>query len=421
MPRELDTEATRKERFAVVTRRVWIAVWKIVLPGAILGVVFMLLGEATKPHIDVIPALLAELGTGFIVACIAVFGYEYLRDVSGVIEEQDEFRRQVALFKEINERAADQALSDDLLRVLNHPKLTGELVATVQQAIDINARSRLVHASPGMASAAGLEPIILHSDACLNLLADLTHDSLTFAQTLNQFHEDVSNRYVAPGGRDYSLPDPREVAGKVLSMLLSSLESGDYYKSVANVLFYEHTLMAMFEHAAAAACDRGVVIQRLFNVSNFEEGALGMQRFQVCKNIIRAHQFLQKRIEARHPGGYQIRFYGSALGAFVHEQFNPVNCPHLAELPQAYFGLFCKKTQNANLLFFAREPQRASRVWLAFRDQSDPSEAYFDQMWTVAAAAPNPFAGERFDPGWLASTVAQLNHHASDQGEAAGI
>ena len=418
MPRELDTEATREERFAVVTRRVWYAVWKIVLPGAILGVVFMLLGEATKPHIEVIPALLAELGTGFIVACIAVFGYEYLRDVSGVIEEQDEFRRQVALFKEINERAADQALNDDLLRVLNHPKLTGELVATVQQAVEINARSRAMHAEPDRAGAAG--PNILHSNACLNLLADLTHDSLTFAETLNLFHEDVSNRYVSPGGHDYSLPDPREVAGKVLSTLLSSLESGDHYKSVANVLFYQHTLMAMFEHAAAAACDRGIVIQRLFNVSNFEQGALSAQRFQSCRNIIRAHCSLQRRIEAKHPGGYQIRFYGSALGDFVHEQYNPVNCPHLAALPRSYFGLFCKNKQNATLLFFAREPQRASRVWLAYRDQSDPSEAYFDQMWKVAATAPNPFAGDQFDPGWLAPTVARLQA-ARDQGEAAGI
>jgi len=429
MPREHGSHETEEERFAKITRRVWKAVWKIVAPGAALGLVFMLFGAQLADHKtygDVAASLLGEIGTGFIVACIAVFGYEYLRDVSGVIEEQREFRDQVALFKEINERAADQALGDDLLRVLEHADLTNQVVATVQQAVDIKERSRTRKADPGTARsgmpASSHTPDILHGDACLSLMADLAGESVKFAETLNFFHEDVSNRTFVPEGREYALPDPREIAGKVLSLLLSSLESGDYYKSVANILFYEQTLMRMFEDAAEAACDRGINIQRLFNVSNFEGVALSREQFVKCKGILHAHFELQKKIAAKHRGIYEIRFYGSALKPFLNEPpFRDDHCPHLATLPRSYFGLFCKKTQDLSLLFFAKEPQRASRVCLAFRNKYDPTEAYFDQMWKVAAIAPNPFAADQFHDNWLDATVATLSQGHGNQGDAAGI
>ena len=414
---ETDTETSRKTRFAAVTRRVWVAVWKIVIPGAALGLVFIILGETIKTSTEVGGALLEEIGTGFIVACISVFGYEYLRDVSGVIEAQEEFRGQIALLQQISERASDQALRDDLLRVLrNHKKLADAVAGTVQHAVQICTRSKDDSLEPLRG-----ESDVLHSGACLNLLADLTHDSLSsIAEALNSFHDDVSRRYISPNGHEYRLPDSREIAGKVLSMLLSSLDSGDYYKSVANVLFYKNTLMSMFQRAAEVACARGVIIQRLFNVSNFEQGQLSPERFKECKGIIRAHLLLQKKIEARHPGGYQIRFYGGALSPFVNEQFNPADCPHLAaELPCSYFGLFCNKSRNSALLFFAKEPHRASRAWLAFRDLSDPTDSYFDRMWNVAESAPNPFAGEHFNNDWLDSTVLQLNGRTPDPGGAA--
>lgn len=414
MPRE-NADTMGERHFAEVTRRVWMAVWKIVLPGAALGVAFMLAGELTPAFAHVGGTLLKEIGTGFIVACISVFGYEYLRDVSGVIEAQDEFRQQIALLKTISERVSDEALRDDLLRVLNHQHLANELVVVVQHAIDICARSNAEGAQPESS-----EPQVLPGRAFLGLLAELTHDSLSsITETLKWFHEDVSKRTISPLGHEYLFPDTRVIAGKVLSMLLSSLGSGDYYKSVANVLFYKNTLMSKFEHAAEAACARGVVIQRLFNVSNFEHGPMSAERLRECKSIMHAHLALQKKIDMKHPGGYQIRFYGRALIDFVHEQFNPADCPHLAvELPRCYFGLFCQKSRNATLLFFAKEPHRASRAWLAYRDASDPSETYFDRMWAVAQAAPNPFRGNQFAEHWLDETVAQLKR-AADQAEPA--
>jgi len=422
MPREIDRETAPDQGMKAVTGRVVKEVWKIAVPGFVLGLAFMALGEFTKERIyHVFPALFAELGTGFIVAAIAVFGYEYLRDVSGVVVEQENFKQQVALFKKINERAAEQALNDDMLRVVKHAKLSEELYETAQQAVAINARSSNGGANPGTFRPGSPEPPILHSEACLNLLAELTHDSMTFSKRLNAFHADVASRSAAPDGYSYSLPDPRAVAGRVLSMLLSSLESEDHYKSVANVLFYEQTLMNMFEQAAEIACGRGIVIQRLFNVTNFEQFPPSEQRFHECRDIIRQHFDVQRRIHERHPNRYQIRFYGGALDAFLPKLFNEETCPHLAELPHAYFGLFCKQRQKATLIFHAREPQRASRVWLAFRNQNDPSEAYFDRMWDLAALAPNPFAGTRFNNNWLDSTVAQLNNRTSDGGQAAGI
>jgi len=410
MPKDIDTLAAREARFSVLTRQVWVAVWKIVLPGAVLGIVFLIAGEIIPNLPHVISALLKEIGTGFIVACIAVFGYEYLRHVSGVVEAQAEFRDQISLLKEISERASHDALREDLRRVLmNHKKLSDAVVETVQPAVDMCDRSRADVLDPASSGAN-----ILQCGSCLNLLAEVAHDSLlSIANTVNSFHDDVLKRYISPGGHEYRLPDSREIAGKVLSLLLSSLERGDYYKSVANVFFYQNTLMGKFEKAAEAACGRGIVIQRVFNLTNLESGPLSEERFRECRAIIRAHLLLQKKIEEKHRGGYQIRFYGSALSPFVHECFNPADCPHLSALPRSYFGLFCQKSRNANLLFFACDPNRASRVLLALRDQNDPTESYFDRMWRVAEAAPNPLEGEAFKKNWLDTTVANLVKNAA--------
>lgn len=400
MPRESDTQVTRDDRFAKVTQRVWKDVWKIVLPGAVLGVLSMLLGQfAESQHVQFVPQLLHEVGTGFIVACISVFGYEYLRDVSGVVKEQDEFRTQVAMFKQINDRDSRTALRDDVLLLLDHQRLADELVETVKQAVAIYQREK--DDAPKRRRG---ESVLLQSEPCLTLLADLTHDSLSpIAQTLNAFHNDVSHRETSGNGHEYRMPDPRDIAGKVLSMLLNSLDDGDYYKSVANVLFYENTLMQRFILAAEAACEKGVVIKRLFNVSNFEMEQPSAECYRECQAIIRDHLDLRDRIQARHRGRYEIRFYGRALQKKVYVPFNRTSCPHLAVLPLSYFGLFRQKSRDTSLLFFAKEPNRASNVWLAVRDQNDPTDNYFDQMWKAAETAPNPFENDQFDKDWLAT------------------
>jgi len=420
MPRESERIQERETGFAAVTWRVVKAVSKIAIPGFVLGVVLLLVGEHTMGQVLLLPELAKELGTGFIVASIAVFGYEYLRDVSDVVTAEADFREQIALLKEINERSSDRALREDLLRVLrDHENFADALVGTIQSGVDIRAR-----AQKHSADHHGVEPDILRSDACLNLLADLTRDSLaSVAEKLNVFHSEISRRYIAKAGHEYRFPDPRVIAGNVLSMMLSSLDRGDYYKSVANVLFYKQDLMDMFERAAEAACDRGITIRRIFNVSNFESEPMSDTRFIECKTIIRKHLELQDKIDKLHPGGYRIRFYGNALHPLVKDRytFYPPDCPHLVELPESFFGLFCNRTQKSTLLFYAVEPHRASRAWLAFRDQNDPSERIFDAMWDSAAAAPNPFAKDRFEKNWLASTVAQLRGTPSGSGMAEGI
>jgi hypothetical protein len=410
-------------RIFSIGHEVWPEVGKLIRFGILFGLILIPVGEylahAANPEhspfgtltawqvllLSAGGPLLRELGTALLISAVAIFGYEFVRHVSGIIEQERALNKEIDLI----ERAYHKPLLDDwehnvrceLCRLFKHEGLADALLEPIGHARSIYLRKERQPAQHQ------------YDETWLNFLCDLVKTNMTpISGAVAQYHERIVARDDTPWGAHYEIPDARDISGNVLVMLLSSLNEGDSYKSVSNICFYDDALMSKLRGATETACAKGITIYRLFDLSslNIEDAAPSDETFNKCKRLLNEHFALAEKVNKIPDGGrYHIRFFGKGLKEeMVLPNFNPKRSSHLNEVPGSYFGLFCHRDDNTSLLFVAEEPQRASCARLAYCKQDDATQAFFDEMWRVTRFVRNPFAGAAFDRRWLVDGINEL-------------
>jgi len=397
---------------------VWVRVGKFIALGFLTGISLVVIGELgikyppaiiyenamwsdlMKFSIEVFSFIVKDLGLGLIVAAIAVFGYEFLTHISGVVEEAGRLRAGYLslddatgqLKSAIRNSNPREAFREDIRTLFPEPELRRPLRKLVERALELKD-----------------EEIPKVTNEYLQFLGWFIKEfALTNAEELVDLQKSIGEKNQTKVF-EYKAPDTREVASNILAAHMRSLSMHDSYDSVSNVLFYEENRMFVLHAAMKEAFQRGVKVRRIFNVSNFEvdekQGLKQPNKFKIAKDIMDRHM----RLAEESDGLYEIRFFGQDIKnkGLIKTEFHPREYRHLTKLPLLYFALFYHHMIESRILFIV-EDSELSKMELAYCEETNPSVQLFEELWGLCNGTPNPFEGDAFNPEWLGEHCQRL-------------
>lgn len=342
-------------------------------------------GDQTLAH-----HIFRDVGIGFIVAALSVFGYEFVRHVSGAIREAKDFKE----------------ASDNILVASTGIQLLVEKAALPLCLERTFAKDK--HLRDCLIDLTGFSYQLSRSQDNREYLEFLTwiikECALTSAEKLTGLRESIENEI---WNKEFSYPmlDNRTIVARLLRMQFQKLDKDDQYDSITNALFYDDRRLTEFENAIERAKEKGVKIRRLFNVTNFEDDAAligSTEKFGEAKEVVQRHLALAKE----NPQVYEVRFLGQNIYSAAKIRFAP-EYHFLDRLPRSYFGLFRFNSKRHTVVFSPKNHKSLSEIEMMALN-SDLPRKVFDGLWNICAGAPNPFLAESFDKAWADNFVKNL-------------
>jgi hypothetical protein len=379
-----------------------------------LGLLLMLWGAAHERHMTLWQAVLQseiwwhvgeEAGIAMIVAAIAVVGYELLQHTPHIKELHDDLNEQIRELSKLRvavSRAVETPLQgvarhlDTLFPGPDNQALRDALMRFLQHTHQIASHGkRQTDATHGRES---VEYVKYLGWLMEQFAADSSSKLLQFIDAINEERTGVSY--------DYAPPDRRDVARRILAAQMRCMGEGERYASIANLSIYDMP-DAAFIDATRGALQRGLQIERIFNLIPFEdELARDRRLFLRFKRIVQAQRALG--------GRYEIAFLGSAaLPCLDRALLRAMNLrPDTESFEALFFGLFTH--HGGDTLLFDAPSTDVSNLVLTYcgNDRaawSANSRAnLFQHLWQLCRTAPDPFADDRFDPHWMDDCCGRL-------------
>lgn len=316
-----------------------------------------------------------EVGVGFIVSAIAVFGYEWRSHSKHALE-----------------------LSKKLTEILESEGLT---------ALESSLR---VFLGEGDDKQSFRENVIKFVLTAHSLGSAQTPDTVQYVKVLSWMFEKTVKKNAdnleglvtdsAGAEWHYDVPSSSEVAGRILGAQMKTLVHKDSYDSISTIDFwYDDSLDYFFEKTSFAVRINKVKVRRIFNFCDYSKllndvraynkknranlPTATKEKLDKLMGALRKHEILAIESE----GTYEIKFLTRAnfekLGK-NHAGFNK------AELETTHFGLF-KKHGSDQIVRFEAETAALSKLALGYCLPNDRPVKMFDLLWKTAQSE-NPFA-----------------------------
>jgi hypothetical protein len=314
--------------------------------GLAILVAKILVTEA-PPHSfkTVAPKLVEHIGVGFIVAALAVIGYEWGSEVKAALNLSHTAltlsnKLQMVLAASSNkalERGAKALLKADTRR-FGGLVSSIELVSDLRQdkSWDVPAYLRFLTAS-------------VHA----------THSIFASVSTLISEKPDLPHEFRSKSVLTFQRPD--ELIDELMAGLLDGLGSGDEYYAVSNARIWE--TLKRFHSAHTAAVERGVKIRRVFLL--FDESDLVLSPSTTIE-IIYEHFKETQRLKPEH--GYELKL----VDRDAYHSLAPILEQHV------HFGVF--KPVDGNAIEVAAVTADLSHLELS-RALTDESFESFESLW----------------------------------------
>ncbi len=330
------------------------------------------LGEDGK---EVLSLVVKELGVGFFVSAIAVFGYEWKSHAKQALD----------LIKKLVEMRESEGL-DTIKSALQDIFAKYEEAASFQEHI-----YKIIELSNEIA-----KQKVPHKKEYLKVISWLLDEPIrSNGERLKAWLINESD------GQDwvYSMPyTPPQVAGSILGTQMKIVsKSGGYYNSISRIPFWEgHELDYFFERTKDAV--RGdVVVRRIFNLCNDKELEYFVRTGKKIKPNLKnkdqknrvklVTRIIQKHLDlANEPNSsYQVKFF---LPEHLSEVIENTNLDE-ARIENARYGLF-KMYTSPFIVRFVAEDENLKSIKMGYCREKDADVALFDEMWEKATFE-NPF------------------------------
>ena len=368
----------------------------------VLGIGLLLLGDSLTQNLSFTAAVtegklwlevLREVGLAFIVAAIAVFGYEHLHHATRTFEQQRKLEYEVMALTKLRQQEEERASGEALTTLDTH---LGLIFPNREHDHFRAAVSKLLMDVAKIRGKADSMECSKESAEYIKYVAWLVQkfggqEASNLAQLLNRMG----------GSYEFTPPDRREVARRILIAQMNCMGEGDGYDSIASVFLYAKDGGQM-STATEQAVERGLKVQRIFNVSVLEEDPqrLRGKHYSNLQSLIQAQEDLSRRC----PDRFAIRFFGRAAFAHVDDDLIEEARVQRRELDKTYYGLFTRR-DGESLLFRADTDDPTLLTLRYCGDRAEDGEQnglsrLFVHLWTLCDDAPNPFQKPSFDPKW---------------------
>jgi hypothetical protein len=371
----------------------------VAMTGLAFGLLFAVGGELLAEHNDgllkIAGYLVKDLGIGLVVSAFAVYGYELIRDISGMVDEAQDLRASIGSLATIRCKMEEalkaisdfgnplKALERNLASLFPEDELRKPLLNLVDRALALRGA---VDRAEG--------------NGHLKLLGWFINTYATAnANQLFQLHQGIREK--TPSSQfKYIEPDTRKVAQQILIAQMQDLSEHDHYRSFTNVLAYAEGQFNKFTQTVTEASRKHVLTRRIFNVCNFElnKELRSEKQFQLAKTIVQEHVRL-----ATGNKYYEVRFFGRSLidRCLIPRNIDFRDAPHLQDLTRSYFGLFHHRD---TMVLLVAKGDKFEDMTLSYCDPdpvNNPNVIMFDQLWDLCEPRRHPFEGDAFDENWL--------------------
>lgn len=349
-----------------------------------------------------------EIGIGLLVASVAVFGYEYSQHVRGDFERQ---QKQEGALRSLD--AATAILQDVDLTKASLEKIKNDFILIRSEDV-VKAREKILNLSLDnsedeerfknliiklIKNAQSLKKTdTIFSESYLRFIVWLSENIVLLNATQLSRLEQYSDTPLEATSWAFSLPSTKFVAGQMLGFQLNSLQQGDSYQTISNVLLWDGRDFDFFWSATEEACKRGVIIERLFNLCNLiDDEILLKATFHKAKNIINKH----KQLEKVSNGKYTVRFFckkqaEKILSTYKHLPSGIVDSDFdIPAMHKTNFGIFTHVTDRKNdVVAFRVKDTQLSRMSISRKvDDVERCITRFQMMWAISGQVPDPFDG----------------------------
>jgi hypothetical protein len=277
--------------------------------GLLIGLALVAVADLLHAHETIYLTILEHVGMGFIVAAIAVFGYEWRSHSKITLELSSRLTSLlVATGKEALDRALDELIpteNRDLPAVLRGFSQDCRSVILAISSLALSTR-RLDHHYASFL--AGLHRSIVKQNA--DGLLDLQAGRLAMFQA----------------------PDTGAVlADEILAAQMRATQKQECYQAISDLASWKDKKLDDFLAASVAALKRGVHIQRIFNITDAIVGSFGTSD----EAVLRRHlELAQQWKPKRGRPGYEVRLYGPS-------ERSRSNRALANDLDHIHVGIFC--------------------------------------------------------------------------------